>query len=268
MGVAHFPVDSCAKRVQTDYMTSDNLSAGNEGLRPIERVSVLDMTVNSIREFIQGDGIEEGDKLPTEAEMTKRLGVGRSTIREAYRVLQTLGFVEMKAGRGAFVDSKNGRPTSSMASSWFAIHGVEVTEYIEVRKAIEPFSAELATQRATGEELEEIQRLGQVFREAMEVGDPIRMATLDEAFHRAIVEAGKNKLLVKLIDELNEAMFEYRCQIFSVSELRANALEPHSELMAALKARDGAGAKAAMTKHMEVTQDDVLQVMSRNDSGE
>jgi GntR family transcriptional repressor for pyruvate dehydrogenase complex len=249
-------------------MTSDNLSAGKEGLQPIERVSVLDMTVNSIREFIQSDGVREGDKLPTEAEMTKRLGVGRSTIREAYRVLQTLGFVEMKAGRGAFVDSKNGRPTSSMASTWFAAHGVEVTEYIEVRKAIEPFSAELAAVRAREEQLKEIERIGSVFREAIETGDPIRMATLDEAFHRAIVEATGNTLLLKLIDELNEAMFEYRCQIFSVSELRANALAPHGELMATLKARDGDGARAAMTRHMEVTKDDVLEVMSRNERGE
>jgi GntR family transcriptional repressor for pyruvate dehydrogenase complex len=226
------------------------------------------MTVNSIREFIQSDGVREGDKLPTEAEMTKRLGVGRSTIREAYRVLQTLGFVEMKAGRGAFVDSKNGRPTSSMASTWFAAHGVEVTEYIEVRKAIEPFSAELAAVRAREEQLKEIERIGSVFREAIETGDPIRMATLDEAFHRAIVEATGNTLLLKLIDELNEAMFEYRCQIFSVSELRANALAPHGELMATLKARDGDGARAAMTRHMEVTKDDVLEVMSRNERGE
>lgn len=237
-------------------------------MQPIERVSVLDMTVNSIREFIQSDGVREGDKLPTEAEMTKRLGVGRSTIREAYRVLQTLGFVEMKAGRGAFVDSKNGRPTSSMASTWFAAHGVEVTEYIEVRKAIEPFSAELAAVRAREEQLKEIERIGSVFREAIETGDPIRMATLDEAFHRAIVEATGNTLLLKLIDELNEAMFEYRCQIFSVSELRANALAPHGELMATLKARDGDGARAAMTRHMEVTKDDVLEVMSRNERGE
>lgn len=82
---------------------------------PIDKMSTTDKVIESIRSYIQEPGRNPGEKLPTENELGKQLGVGRSSIREALRVLQTMGYVTIVHGKGAFI--KACQPSSEEASA-------------------------------------------------------------------------------------------------------------------------------------------------------
>jgi GntR family transcriptional repressor for pyruvate dehydrogenase complex len=78
----------------------------NDAMKKIRRVSVTDEVVERIRTLIVGEDFAVGSKLPTEYDFCDKLGVGRSTIREAFKVLQAIGFIELRPGKGAFVHRK------------------------------------------------------------------------------------------------------------------------------------------------------------------
>lgn len=82
---------------------------------PIDKMSTTDKVIESIRSYIQEPGRNPGEKLPTENELGKQLGVGRSSIREALRVLQTMGYVTIVHGKGAFI--KACQPSSEEAGA-------------------------------------------------------------------------------------------------------------------------------------------------------
>ena len=84
---------------------------------PIDKMSTTDKVIESIRSYIQEPGRNPAEKLPTENELGKQLGVGRSSIREALRVLQTMGYVTIVHGKGAFI--KACQPSSEEAERWF-----------------------------------------------------------------------------------------------------------------------------------------------------
>jgi GntR family transcriptional repressor for pyruvate dehydrogenase complex len=80
------------------------------------------------------------------------LSVGRSTVREALRIMEAMGFIEIRPGRGAFV-LRNAEDDLSPLAAWFAEHATEVRDYVEVRMAIEPLAMRLMVDRATPEEI-------------------------------------------------------------------------------------------------------------------
>ena len=75
-------------------------------MEPIYKKSTVDLAVEKLIEYIQGDEIEAGQKLPAEVWLCRELNISRTTIREAYRVLQSQGYLEIRAGKGAFDKSK------------------------------------------------------------------------------------------------------------------------------------------------------------------
>ena len=75
-------------------------------MEPIYKKSTVDLAVEKLIEYIQGDEVEVGQKLPAEVWLCRELNISRTTIREAYRVLQSQGYLEIRAGKGAFVKSK------------------------------------------------------------------------------------------------------------------------------------------------------------------
>ena len=101
---------------------------------PIDKMSTTDKVIESIRSYIQEPGRNPGEKLPTENELGKQLGVGRSSIREALRVLQTMGYVTIVHGKGAFI--KACQPSSEEAERWFEGNIFALRDIYMVREAL------------------------------------------------------------------------------------------------------------------------------------
>lgn len=221
----------------------------------IERVSVIDATVAEIKQMIESGMFAVGDKLPTEMSICDSLGVGRSTVREAFRILQAKGYVEMRPGKGAFVASA--RPERENVVNWFSTHHLELLDFMDIRLAIEPLAVKLAVERATDEEIEAMDVLFKAFEAAVERGDCTVLPELDESFHNAIIHSTHNSLMISINKSICEAFKEYRAKAFLNIGDAYHALEPHRNILNALKNRNADEGKKAMRKHIAISLKDI-----------
>lgn len=229
-------------------------------IRKIERVSITDQVVKQIRKLIISGATEIGEKLPTENELCRQLGVGRSSVREAYRVLEAIGMVEIKPGKGAFV-RRTSDNTYDTIKNWFIEKHSEVRELIEVRMAIEPLALRLAIQRASNEQINQISEIQEAFKAAVRANDTIELATLDESFHTAIIEASGNRLLIKIGKLIADSMMEFRTRSFAVRENVDHATLPHDKIVTAILQRNEIAGVEAMMYHLEVSLADMEKVV-------
>ena len=229
-------------------------------MRAIERVPLIDEVVGEIRRWLESGSHRVGEKLATERELSESLGVSRSTIREALRVLQALGFIEIKQGRGAFV-RRTGEDSDAAIRDWFAQHEFQLLDVMETRAALEPLAVRLAVERATEEEIARIREVLAVFESELAKGDALGLAASDEALHTAIAEASHNNLIRAMDRVLVAALREYRLRSFAVKKNARNALEPHRSIVRAIEDRDANGAMAEMVHHLEISRRDIHQVV-------
>ncbi|PKL26908.1 MAG: FadR family transcriptional regulator [Spirochaetae bacterium HGW-Spirochaetae-2] len=230
-------------------------------MEPVHKMPIADQVVDKIRTSIMDGTFGEGSKLPSEQALCSSLRVSRSTIREAFRVLQTMGYVEMKPGRGAYVLSTTGDATVDVRD-WFRVNAPKLTDFIEVRKAIESLAIKIAVDRSTQEEYDKLFKINEDFIQAVHADDSKAMAFLDESFHREIVDMSHNSLLVNINGLVAQAFKKYRSISFQVRKNALNAIEPHREILAALKARDSLGAVKSIENHLTLAREDMEAVIS------
>jgi GntR family transcriptional repressor for pyruvate dehydrogenase complex len=232
----------------------------NQKIRKIERVSITDQVVKQLQELIISGEIKMGDRLPTEFELCEQLGVGRSTVREAFRVLAATGMIEIKAGKGAFVKSNHENSFDNI-KHWFVEKHAELSELIEVRMAIEPLALRLAVKRASDSSISQIREIHEAFKKAVKKNNRIELATLDESFHNAIIDASGNSLLIKIGKLIADPMMEFRTRSFAVTENVNHATVPHGEIVQSLIEKNEESAVRAMLSHLEIAREDMEKVV-------
>lgn len=140
-------------------------------------------------------------RIPSERQLSARLGVSRAIVREALHELQGRGMIETRHGKGSFVACVLPPPEASAPLlQLFSGHTRSLYDLFEVREQLEGQAAYLAAERATQKEQ---YRITKAF-EAMEAADPLTNADLDHAFHRSIAEASHNPVLVHVLSSLKE----------------------------------------------------------------
>ena len=231
-------------------------------MQPIERVSQTDMVVKELIRYFLSDAINEGDKLPTEMELCERLRVGRSTLREAIKALQVMGYVIIQPGRGAFLQRKSLDLPVHRILSWLGSRKAEVADIIEVRMQLEPFAARLAVERGTDDDLARIDAIRREYEQTLASG-PLtetigeKLGELDARFHGAIFEATHNLLLIDVNNLVSEPFKEFRARTFKVENHAKNAIAPHRKIIASLQKRDATGAQRDMKSHLFKTLEDI-----------
>ena len=203
-----------------------------------------------------------GEALPREVELAERFGISRGVAREGLRALEERGLVTVKHGSTTTVNARDAWDlfdvdvlTAALASP----DAVELLgEYLETRRIIEEEAAGLAAERATREQ---IGALEDRF-EAMLAALKLRVAreqeqayhAADVAFHAALVEATGNAPLASLVRRIDDALLAARYPLARPSYRRSRAIPEHEAILAAVRARDGAAARAAMHAHLETVE--------------
>jgi len=179
-----------------------------------------------------------GQKLPSEPQLARQLGVGRSAVREALKVLQAIGVVESRRGSGTYiVKEPSGRLLNPL--SFAIILGTTVSsELIELRVMIEIGYCELAASQATEVDWERIEAAAAAIEEAAPYEDPQTLAHLDLAFHYAILEATHNPLVQKIGRTVEELFFTSISDNFQHAANIEPAIEAHRQIVAALRSGD------------------------------
>lgn len=231
-------------------------------MNKVGKVSVIDEVVHQIGELIRSGRYNPGEKLPTEDTFRVQLGVGRSTVREAIRILQAQGLVEIKPGRGAFVYNTDDY-TAKMVREWFMEKETEIQELMEARLAIESAAISLVVSRVTDGSLDRIKAAHEDFKSAASGQDSPQLAALDESFHNAIIEAADNRYLSRIGHLIGDSLREYRKRSLSVEGSAFNALRSHDDLVKYIAERNEAAAIEALRKHVEISVKDMRAVLDR-----
>lgn len=225
-------------------------------MKEIQRVSVTDSVVENIKEMINSGEFQPNDKLPTESTMGENMKVSRTCIREAMRVLQALGMVDIRPGKGAFVAS----PLLGNTDDWYNVEDAQFYDFMEVRMAIETISTRLAIKQATHKQLEKLEKIQESFIEANNNQNLTQLVMLDELFHTEIVNMTGNQLLVRINKQLVTANRKYRCESFMNSEVYNKAIVPHNKVLECFKKHDSEQGQKEMYEHLKITKSDMEHI--------
>jgi GntR family transcriptional repressor for pyruvate dehydrogenase complex len=197
---------------------------------------------SALAEEIRQGRLAPGDYLPPEPRLVTRFGVSRPVVREATKILEARGLVEIRRGIGVIVrDAPRPNVGDALAARLRADAGL-LRELWDARMMIEPAVAAAAAERATADEVATILRTAAALESS---DDPVGT---DLAFHAAIMRAAHNSVVGLLLDPLGDLLRRERAATLRMG--LARAARGHGEVAAAIEARDAAKARAAMERHL------------------
>lgn len=191
--------------------------------------------------------LSPGEKLPSEVELARELGVSRTTLREALHVLVSQKILEARRGRGTFVTDQAAQVNDYGFSHLDQVRG-ELKDLFELRAIFEPSAARLACLRATEEEMADILARGEDVDRCIRLGQDRTEA--DREFHAAIVRATHNSFMMRLLPMINQAVAAAIVSAEHEAELAEDTLRDHALLMDFFRKEDESGAEHAMAIHL------------------
>lgn len=208
----------------------------------IERSSVAFQILERIKAALIRGELQPGDYLPSETELTQSLGVGKSSVREAIKMLQAIGIVEVRRGQGTIIRREPGDPlVDPMAFGMILARGM-TRDVLEFRRIFEPAYTLQAMANATPEDHARIQQAIADMETAIAHSE--QTFRHDVAFHRAILHATHNPMTIRVGEtllQLIEAALETSMQ--TQPEV---ALKDHKKIYAAFEAGDAQGVNNAI----------------------
>ena len=179
-----------------------------------------------------------------EVELAEEMGVSRTPIREAIRKLEKEGLVTIEPRRGAY---------ASMIST------EDMVEILEVRQDLEGLAAYFAADRMTKNQMEELKQVSNSYNAAVKEGNMEAMIKHDTRFHHIIVESCRNKILVQMIEQLQELVLRVRYIYYDNFKRAENMPEEHEAIVAAIAEGDADKARAAADIHIERLKELVIK---------
>lgn len=226
--------------------------------RPVQPERLASAVVRQIEELILRGLLRPGERLPSERELSEKLGVSRPSLREALAELQSRGLLTTKAGSGIYISDVLGSAFSQALIGLFSRHDMAVFDYLAFRRDMEGLAAERAAHYGTVSDLAVIDANFRQMEAAHAKRSPNEEARLDADFHLAIVEASHNVILLHMMRALyqllREGVFYNRQVMFRQRTTRAALLDQHRAINTALQARDPQAARAAVETHLSYVE--------------
>lgn len=216
------------------------------------------VVLDQFRRLIADGQLHPGDRLPSEMELAERFGVGRSSIREAMRVLHLLGVIEVIQGKGTFVREPGILP---VVSDWTRISQMGIiSEVMEARQFIELILAQLAAERATDEDIEKLQKAVDHSRRSLKSLEHSSRAGVD--FHVVLADAAHNQILALMYRTIHDLFLETARKTRVTHEIAVDRLHDHECILQAVADRDPEAAAKAMKEHL----DKARRILSQGDN--
>ena len=219
----------------------------------MQKENLSQRTAETLRaQILEEKRYQYGEKLPNENELSETLGISRTTLREAIRILISEGLLVVKRGRGTFVADQYDQYTdSSMDVQELFKMKVTLRDLYETRLIFEPQAAALACKRATDKEIEQILALGEECQRQVKLNPQGKDRIASEsAFHGAIIKAAHNDFLSQFMPTLTQTIEQTFALNYNLDVIAEDAYKDHILIMDFLKKRDGEAIKSAVTIHL------------------
>ncbi|MED5579345.1 MAG: FadR/GntR family transcriptional regulator, partial [Nitrospinota bacterium] len=217
-------------------------------LQAVKKVRVYEEIVSQITNLILEGELQQGDKLPSERGLCEQFSVGRNSVREAVRALESGNLVETRQGEGSFI--KAGPATLvSLHSDLLSSKGEEgVRSLFEARRILEPQVVSLASVRVTASELKKLQQV--VLNQKIEISKGGTGIFQDTDFHLRLASAAKNEFLYRLVKTLLDSLSEVRERSIREHSVRIRSCEGHQQILDSLRKRDSKTCSSEMLSHL------------------
>ena len=220
-------------------------------LTRVPRRKLAESVAQQLLEAVRG--LPPGTRVPSERELTRELGVGRSTVREALNGLALLGVVEIRHGQGVFVVGDVDSTGESGVLETALERGV-TKEFIEARLFVEVEVARMAAMRRTHEDLKQLEAALEE-QERRLAGDVEPLLDIAAHFNVVLAEAAHNEVLVAIIQSFVALMIERGPKLYSLDGFREWDLAEHRRLYEAVRNQDGDLAAERMRQHIQELAD-------------
>lgn len=208
-----------------------------------EYLPLRDVVFNTLKDGILTGRLKPGERL-LENQLAEELGVSRTPIREALRMLQIENLVDLIPRRGAQVKDMSEK---------------DIKNVLEIRKVLEELAAGLAAENITSKQINELREAHRGFVEAFERGDSKEALDCDTKFHDIIFNATENEKLVQIISNISIQIYRYRIAYLRLLKNINVPSQQHIDLIAALESRDSVKAKKISKEHIVEQANEILK---------
>lgn len=225
------------------------MGKSNISLQSDEFLPLRDEVFNTLRQRILRGSLKPGERL-MEIHLAEQLGVSRTPIREAIRMLELEGLVKMIPRKGAQVAS---------------ISREDLQDVLEVRKALDTLAVKLACERISQEEIEKLKEAEAEFERTLKFSDTTQIAEADVAFHDVIQASSKNKRLKSMISNLAERIYRYRYEyIKQQSDGGKTLVDEHRMIIHYIEERNVEKAIEAIELHIDNQESSIAKQLEES----
>lgn len=216
--------------------------------QPIDKV---EQAVAALHEFIVEGGLEPGTVLPSESEMVEQIGVSKFSMREALRVAQSQGLVEISQGRRTRVADVSVKPAAGIMGLLLKRSKHLLLELTETRRSLEISMVQLAALRRTDEQ---VQAMEQTINELENHQDDIAYCVdKDIEFHEIMARATGNRVFEIIYDSMAELLRESRHETMRISGM-GKPIHEHRQIVQAIREQAPEQAVSAMSEHLDTAE--------------
>jgi GntR family transcriptional repressor for pyruvate dehydrogenase complex len=217
-----------------------------------ERLSV--QVYKELKKIIDAEQFKPGDKFYSEHQLANRLGVSRSSIREAVRMLEVSGLVTVAQGKGVFICSP---PEQLPVQGWAVDNADSLREHFQVRLILEPEAAALAAAHVQNEDMTELKQMYEDFKTSVDNHDIEQAIAHDGKFHTIISKSTGNRTLRVLMETMASTLNEGWYASLNIPGRLERTVSEHLEILNAIMNRDEITARKAMKQHLRRALKDI-----------
>jgi GntR family transcriptional regulator, transcriptional repressor for pyruvate dehydrogenase complex len=222
-------------------------------LRPVKRAVISDDIVEQLVALISMGELQPGQRLPSERELCKKFGAGRSSLREALRCLSIMGVLNARVGKGTSVAADGARFLGKVVEWRLTIEQHDIENLFEVRIALECLAVESIARLRSAAAIAKLEKILKEMTGSLQ--DAKRYGAFDLEFHVTLGKASENALLFDLISMIRGQLVRALAKVLGVPRALSLTLKEHRAIVQAIKLGDPDRARRAMQAHLHATLD-------------
>jgi GntR family transcriptional repressor for pyruvate dehydrogenase complex len=214
--------------------------------------------VEQIRSAILAGELKIGDQLPSEKDLAKHFGVSKSSLREAYRVLEAYGLLEIRQGMsgGAFIKGVDFTTVKDSLVNYFFFQNPGLRNYTQIRTFIEPEVVKICAAKNTPKDIEYLEN--NIFAMEQEPDGKSFISDLDIAFHKKLVDITENTIISLIVESIQAALINIKQLVHTDEQFLKMVCDDHKKIVNALKKHDPEAASKAMLDHINKVEKGML----------
>ncbi len=224
-------------------------------IQPIEKKTVVDIIVDQIKELVVKGELKPGNKLPSERKLAEMFDVSRPAIREALKVLISLGIVDRR-NEGSYISNNMLKSIQDPLLFNLLIEESDFRELFEARKIIELEIVKLAIENITSKGLKKLE--DNINNTEDNLDKPKKFTELDIKFHISMAEAAGNSVLLIFLHTIRSLLKQSIVKLLGQGNMMEIALEYHRKIFEAIKTGDEEKAKEYLLSHLNVAEEGIL----------